>query len=143
MGATKTGIGSPQLCSRPSNGRSVHNRRSRCPIGPLGNPDEENSHPFFRVIRRHNRRARQIGTKVLAAGGLKQMGARTLGFQKSGSSVAAPHDRSTIQRKPFVPFTAVLYPFDSSTITSAPSETDAGAALRASAISEFPSGIKY
>jgi hypothetical protein len=80
---------------------------------------------------------RIIQTKVLAAGGLKQMGERTLGFQKSGSSVAAPHDRSTMQRKPFVPFTAVVYPFGPSTITSAPSETDAGAALRASAISEF------
>src|SRR5579864_5858460 len=86
---------------------------------------------------------KKIGAKVLAAAGLKQMGERTLGFQNSASSVAAPHDRSTRQRKPFVPFTVVVYPFVPSTITSAASETDAGAALRASAISEFPSAIKY
>src|SRR5580700_8378900 len=86
---------------------------------------------------------RKMGKKVLAAGGLKQMGARTLGFQNSGSLVAAPHDRSTRQRKPLVPFTAVAYPSRPSTITSAASEMDAGAAVRASAISEFWSGSKY
>src|SRR5580704_14526689 len=86
---------------------------------------------------------RKMGTKVLAATELKQMGARTLGFQKFGSSVEAPHDRSTRQRKPLVPFTAVVYPFDPSTITSAASEMDGGAAVRASAISEFLSGIRY
>ena len=53
---------------------------------------------------------------------LKQMGERTLGFQKSGSSVAAPQDRSTKQRNPFVPFTAVVNPFGPSTITSAPGQ---------------------
>src|SRR5579862_247482 len=85
----------------------------------------------------------KIGAKLLAAGGLKQTGERTLGFQNSGSSVAAPQDRSTKQRKLFLPFTAVLYPSRSNTITSAPSEMDAGAALRANAISEFSSAIKY
>src|SRR5215475_3188515 len=65
---------------------------------------------------------KKMGANVFAAGGLKQMGERTLGFQKSGSSVAAPQDRSTRQRKPFVPFTAVEYPSCPSTITSAASE---------------------
>src|ERR1700722_18881378 len=86
---------------------------------------------------------RKMGAKVLAAAGLKQMGERTFGFQKSGSSVVAPHDRSTIQRKPFVPFAATVNPFGPSTITSAPSAIDAGAAVRANAISDFSSGIKY
>src|SRR5690242_17284837 len=86
---------------------------------------------------------RKMGRKVFAAGGLKQWGARTLGFQNSGSSVAAPQDRSTTQRKPFVPFTAVVYPCGPSTITSAASEIDAGAALRASAISELTSAVRY
>jgi len=45
-----------------SNCKSVHNRRSRRQIGPFANPDHENRRPFFRVIRRHNRRARQIGS---------------------------------------------------------------------------------
>src|SRR6185437_7406580 len=83
-----------------------------------------------------------MGAKVLAAAGLKQIGARTLGFQNSGSSVAAPHPRSTTQRKPFVPFTAVAYPPCRNTITSAPSEMDLGAPLRARAISAL-SGIMY
>src|ERR1035438_8064578 len=59
-----------------------------------------------------------MGTKVLAAAGLKQMGERTLGFQNSGSSVAAPHDRSTRQRKPLLPFTAVAYAFSLDTMLS-------------------------
>lgn len=41
---------------------SVNDRGSRRPIGPFADPDEENRRPFFRVIRRHNRRARQIGS---------------------------------------------------------------------------------
>jgi hypothetical protein len=36
-------------------GESVHNRRSQRLIGPFANPDEENSHPFFRVVCRDNR----------------------------------------------------------------------------------------
>src|SRR5579863_8385028 len=79
---------------------------------------------------------RKMGTNVLAAGGLKQIGDRTLGFQNSGSSVSAPHARSTRQRKPFLPVVAVVYPSRPSTITSASFAIDAGAALRASAISE-------
>ena len=86
---------------------------------------------------------RKMGAKVLAAAGLKQIGERTFGFQNSGSSVAAPHDRSTIQRKPFVPFAAAVNPFCPRTITSAPSAMDPGAAVRANAISDFSSGIKY
>src|SRR3954465_13212217 len=84
-----------------------------------------------------------MGTNVLVAGGLKQIGARTFGFQNSGLSLAAAHDRATRQRKPFLPFTAVVYPSVVSTITSASAEIDAGAALRASAISESLSGIRY
>src|SRR5579862_4053391 len=86
---------------------------------------------------------RKMGTKVFAAGGLKQIGERTLGFQNSASSVEAPHDRSTRQRKPFVPFTADEYPWGPSTITSAASEMEGGAAVRASAISALLSEIKY
>jgi len=48
-----------------------------------------------------------------------------------------------IARQCFDPFTAVAYLSLRSTITSAASEIDAGAALRASAISAFSSGIKY
>ena len=86
---------------------------------------------------------RKMGRKVLAAAALKQLGARILGFQNSGSSVAWAHDRSTMQTKPFVPFTAVVKPVLPSTITSASSAIDFGAALRASAISELWSAIKY
>src|SRR3954470_7612154 len=86
---------------------------------------------------------RKIVAKVLVAAELKQMGERTLGFQNSGSSLAAPHDRSTRHRKPFVPLTAVVNPLLPSTITSAPSEIDAGAALRARAISESRLAIRY
>src|ERR1700759_5104466 len=71
------------------------------------------------------------------------MGERILGFQNSAASVDAPHDLSTRQRKPLVPFTAVENLFRPRTITSAPSEMDAGAALRASAISVFSSAIRY
>src|SRR5580658_1026765 len=86
---------------------------------------------------------RTIWTKLLAAAALKQLGERTLGFQKSGASVDAAQPRSTIQRKPLVPFTAVVYPVGVSTITSAASAMDAGAALRARAISVFSSAIRY
>ena len=69
--------------------------------------------------------------------------ARIFEFQYSGSSLGFDQDRSTMQTKPFDPFTAVVYLSLRSTITSAASEIDAGAALRASAISAFSSGIKY
>jgi hypothetical protein len=48
-----------------------------------------------------------IGKLDRAAGGLKHIGARSFGFQKSGSSAPAVHDRWTIQTKPFVPFAAL------------------------------------
>ncbi len=48
-----------------SNCRSVHNRWFRRPIGPIANQDHENSYPFFRIIRRHNGRAWQIGSPAL------------------------------------------------------------------------------
>jgi hypothetical protein len=44
---------------------------------------------------------------VRAAGGLKQFGARILGFQNPGSSKPAAQERSTKQTKPFLPFAAV------------------------------------
>src|SRR5215813_13049261 len=78
-----------------------------------------------------------------AAGALKQIGARSLGFQKSGSSFPALHDRCTMHTKPFLPFTAVSKPLRLSTMISASSEMDLGAALRASAISASRSAIRY
>src|SRR5271170_7035063 len=86
---------------------------------------------------------RKIGTKVLVAAALKQCGARNLGFQKFGLSVAAPQPRSTRHMKPFLPGATVLYPSLVSTITSASPEMDGGAAVRASAISAFWSAIRY
>src|SRR5260370_2903461 len=77
-----------------------------------------------------------------AAGGLKQIGPRSLGFQNWGSSNGDIHDRSTTHTKPFLPFTAVSYPCRPRTETSAARDTDSGAALRAMAISAFRS-IKY
>ena len=50
--------------------------------------------------------SRKIGRKVRAAAALKQLGERTLGFQKSASVVAAAQERSTMQTKPLVPFAA-------------------------------------
>jgi hypothetical protein len=40
------------------NTSSVRGLRSRRRVGPFADPDEENSHPFSRIIRRHNWRAR-------------------------------------------------------------------------------------
>jgi hypothetical protein len=77
-----------------------------------------------------------------AAGGLKQIGPRSLGFQNCGSSNGDIHDRSTTHTKPFLPFTAVSYPCRPRTETSASRDMDSGAALRARAISAFRS-IKY
>src|SRR5580704_15090639 len=84
-----------------------------------------------------------MGRYVRAAGGLKQIGPRILGFQNSGSPNGAVHERSTIHTKPFVPFTAVLYPCRSRTITSALSAMLGGAALFERAISALRSAIKY
>src|ERR1700677_1631338 len=87
--------------------------------------------------------AKTMGRYVFAAGAFKQCGALIFGFQNSGSSVVLAHARSTKQTKPFPPFTAVMYPSCVSTSTSALCEIDAGAALRASSISEALPGMRY
>src|SRR5262249_47156446 len=91
----------------------------------------------------HSLRLRYWGSSVRAAGGLKQFGARSLGFQNSGSSKPAAHERSTKQTKPFFPFTAVSYPRLPSTSTRASPEMDGGEALRASAISSSRLAMRY
>src|SRR6185437_3969483 len=78
-----------------------------------------------------------------AAAGLKHCGTRTLGFQNSAELNGAIHDRSTIQTKPFFPWAAVSYPRHPRTRTFASLDIDSGAALRAKAISELRSGIRY
>src|SRR5271154_2189775 len=80
-----------------------------------------------------------MGTLNRAAGGLKQIGPRILGFQNTGSSTPAVHPRSTMHTKPFLPFTATSYPCRPITITSASAEMDGGAALSANAISALRS----
>src|SRR5215467_6946271 len=84
-----------------------------------------------------------MGRYVRAAGGLKQIGPRILGFQNSGSPNGAVQERSTIHTKPFVPLAAVLYPCRSRTMTSALSEIAFGAALFARLISAVRSAIRY
>src|SRR3984957_17619412 len=86
---------------------------------------------------------RKIGTKVLVAAELKQCGARNLGLQKFSLSVGAPQRRSTRHMKPFLPGAPDLYPSRGRPLTSASSEIEGGAAVRASAISSFWSAIKY
>src|ERR1700758_3509091 len=78
-----------------------------------------------------------------AAGGLKQIGPRILGFQNSGASDGDIHPRSTTHTKPFLPLIAVSYPLRARTKTSASLEIAAGAALRARAISVLRSAIRY
>jgi hypothetical protein len=46
--------------AQPSNYGSGSSRRSRRPVGPVANPNEKDGHSVFGVIRRENRRARQI-----------------------------------------------------------------------------------
>jgi hypothetical protein len=53
MGAGKASIHWSSAVSSTLESGAVHNRRSRHPIEPFANPDDENNHPFFRVIRRH------------------------------------------------------------------------------------------
>ena len=77
-----------------------------------------------------------------AAGELKQTGERSLGFQKSGSSLPAAQERHTMHTNPFLPFTAISYPCRPRIMTSASREMDSGAALRAKAISAVRS-IRY
>src|SRR5215472_2277290 len=83
----------------------------------------------------HSVRFKYCGSTERTAGGLKQFGARILGSQNSVSPNGAVQARSMKQTKPFLPFTAVSYPWLPSTSTSALAEIDGGAALRASAIS--------
>src|SRR5450631_1945303 len=81
-----------------------------------------------------------------AAGGLKQTGPRSLGFQKPlepAPSNGDIHPRSTTHTKPFLPLTAVSYPCRPRTRISASREIASGAALRARAISAFRSVIRY
>src|SRR5215469_7436910 len=53
-----------------------------------------------------------VGKTDRAAGGLKQIGPRILGFQNSGASAGPIHPRSTAHTKPFFPSTAVSYPLE-------------------------------
>ena len=63
------------------------------------------------------------------------MGLRFLGFQNSGLVTGPANALPTAQTKPFLPRTATSKFFSPSTMTSASRDIDAGAALRASAIS--------
>src|SRR5450432_645437 len=91
----------------------------------------------------HSVRLTYCGSTVRTAGGLKQFGARSFGFQNCGSSKPASQERSTKQTKPFLPLTAVSYPRSPSTSTSASAEIEGGAAVRASAISSSRAEIRY
>src|SRR5581483_8782880 len=62
------------------------------------------------------------GSTVRVAGGLKQRGARTRGFQNVGSSRRPEKERSTRQVKPFVPWAASTKPVRVSTSTVAESD---------------------
>src|ERR1700743_239442 len=77
--------------------------------------------------RTHSVRLRYCGSSVRAATELKQFGDRILGFQNSGSSNPAAHERSTKQTKPFFPLMAVSYPLAPRTSTSASDEIEGGA----------------
>lgn len=46
---------------KPSSSFSFGSTWSQRPIGPIADRDKENRHPFFGIIRRHNRLARQTG----------------------------------------------------------------------------------
>src|SRR5262249_26047713 len=91
----------------------------------------------------HSVRFRYCGSTLRTAGGLKQFGARSLGFQNSASSKPADQERSTKHTKPFLPLAAVSYPCLPSTSTSASAEIESGAAPRASAISSCAVAMRY
>src|SRR3984893_17915370 len=55
----------------------------------------------------HSVRCKYCGSTLRTAGGLKQFGARSLGFQNSASPKPAAHERSTKHTKPFLPLTPV------------------------------------
>src|SRR5436305_855522 len=84
-----------------------------------------------------------IGNTERAAAGLKQIGARIFGFQNSFESKRAIHERSTTQTKLLLPFEANSKPFRPKTKISASAEIEAGAALRARAISSSLLAIRY
>ena len=44
---------------------SVPHHRSHSPVGPFVGQYEQNRHPFFRVVRGHHRRVREIGPPTL------------------------------------------------------------------------------
>src|SRR5450432_3001101 len=91
----------------------------------------------------HSVRLRYWDRTSRAAGALKQLGERTLGFQNSASSNLSAQERSTMQTKSFLPLTAVSKPWPPSTSTSASAEIDGGAALRARAISSSRLAMRY
>src|SRR5487761_2255479 len=70
------------------------------------------------------------------------MGLRFFGFQNSGLFSGPANALPTAHTKPFLPLTAISKFFSPSTMTSASRDIDAGAAVRASAISASRS-IRY
>src|SRR5581483_9462997 len=76
-------------------------------------------------------RRRRIGTIERAAAGFIQSAALILGFQNSGQSKAAVQLLATMQTNPFLPSTAVSYPFCPRTRTVASRDMESGAALLA------------
>ena len=97
---------------------------------------------LVRPARAHSVRCKYCGSTLRTAGGLKQFGARSLGFQNSGSSKPAVQARSIKHVQPLVPLTATLYPVFVNTSTVARAETDDGPPVRAIAISIAP-GMRY
>src|SRR6185503_4542037 len=83
-----------------------------------------------------------VGRTVRDAGGLKQCGASSLVFQRSGAVSGSDRDRTTRHVNPFVPLTASVNPVRPRTMIVAESEIHFGAAVRASAISAARSGIR-
>src|ERR1700722_6927651 len=83
------------------------------------------------------------GSTVRAAAGLRQIGLRFLGVQNSALSNGFIHARSKMQTKPFLPSTAVSKPWGPRATTAASRDIDAGAAVRANAISALRSVIRY
>src|SRR5208283_2796475 len=83
------------------------------------------------------------GSAERTAGAFRHTGPRIFGFQYPGSSKPLVQDRSTKQTNPFLPVTAVWYPWRVSTMTVASLDIVGGAALRASAISASRSAMRY
>src|ERR1700740_985860 len=87
--------------------------------------------------------SRVVGSTDRTAGGLKQIGPRSLGFQNCGASEGDIHPLSTTHTKPFLPSLAVSYPWRPRTRILASRDMASGAALRANAISAFRSAMRY